>query len=84
MTREEIEKKMLQATSAEEIIAIVKEAGGKELTKEEAQEVYDKIHNTEELSDDAMENVAGGMSEEEMRLKGSIFGIKFDFEIPGI
>ena len=56
---EEIAKRISEAASAEEIISIVKEAG-KEVTAEQAQALYDRLHSAGELSDEDLENVAGG------------------------
>ena len=57
--KEEILAKLKEAKSAEEIIAIAKEGGG-ELTAEQAQALYDRLHSAGELSDEDLENVAGG------------------------
>ena len=53
--------KLKEAKSAEDVIAIAKEHG-KELTQEQAQELYDKLKAAEggELSDEDLEAVAGG------------------------
>ena len=54
--------KLKEAKSAEDVAAIAKEHG-KELTQEQAQEIYDKLKaaaNGEELSDEDLDAVAGG------------------------
>ena len=58
---EEMLKKLQEAKSAEDVVAIAKEHG-KELTLEQAQALLDRVKNsvTGELSDDAVEAVAGG------------------------
>ena len=58
---EEMLKKLQAAKSAEDVVAIAKEHG-KELTDEQAQEIYDKLQAAAsgELSDDDLEAVAGG------------------------
>ena len=58
---EEMLKKLQAAKSVEDVIAIGQECG-KELTAEQAQEIYDKLKAaaTGELSDDDLEAVAGG------------------------
>ena len=61
MMNEEMIAKLKEAKSVEDVIAIAKEYG-KELTIEQAQEIYDKMKAaaTGELSDDDLEAVAGG------------------------
>ena len=56
---EEILAKLKEAKSAEEILAIAKE-DGKEVTAEQARELYDRLHGGGELSDDDLAKVAGG------------------------
>ena len=58
----ELIAKLKEAKSAEDVIAIAKEYG-KEVTLEQAQELYDKLKAAAsgELSDEDMEAVAGGM-----------------------
>lgn len=58
----EIMTKLKNAKSVEDILAIAKE-DGKELTVEQAQQIFDQLHGGGELSDDNLENVAGGASE---------------------
>lgn len=57
--RNEVFEKVKAAESAEEVLALAKE-DGKELSMEEAQEIYRQLHNTGEISDDELEAVAGG------------------------
>ena len=59
MTNEELILKAKEAKSAEELIAIAKE-NGMEMTEESAKAYYEQIHKTGELSDDELDNVAGG------------------------
>ncbi len=61
MTKEEFLKKLNKAKSPEELIALAKE-NGVELSEEKAKELYDMLRSGTELSDDALENVAGGRS----------------------
>ena len=58
---EEMLKKLMGVKSPEEVLTIAKEYG-KELTLEQAQALLDRVKNsaTGELSDDAVEAVAGG------------------------
>ena len=57
----ELIAKLKEAKSAEDVIAIAKEYG-KEVTLEQAQELYDKLKAAAsgELSDEDLEAVAGG------------------------
>ena len=55
----ELLEKAKQAKSAEELIALAKENGA-ELTEESAKAYFDQLHKTGELSDDELDNVAGG------------------------
>lgn len=56
----ELLEKAKQAASAEEILALAKE-NGVEMTKEQANACYAKLNPTSgELSDDELDNVAGG------------------------
>ena len=57
--KEEILAKLREAKSAEDFIAITKESG-RELTAEQARELYDRLHGSGELSDDDLAKVAGG------------------------
>ena len=58
---EEMFEKLKGAKSAEEMIAIAKEYG-KEMTKEEAEEILAFSSTEGELDDDALDSVAGGMN----------------------
>lgn len=82
-TEEMIAKKIQEAGSPEEIIAIAKENGG-ELSAEEAQSVFDRLHGTGELSDDQLEHVAGGMQDDKFWIKINLGKLKINFEIPAI
>ncbi len=57
--RNKVFEKVKAAASAEEVLALAKEAG-EELSMEEAQEIYKQLHGTGELSDAELEAVAGG------------------------
>ena len=61
--------------SPEEVLAIAKEYG-KEITLEQAQELFDKLKAsaTGELSDDDVEAVSGGLFEGLLEWVGSLFG----------
>ena len=70
---EEMLKKLRGAKSVEDIIAIGKECG-KELTDEQAQEIYDKLKAANgELSDDDLEGVAGGLISQLCEFFGGFF-----------
>ena len=58
---EEMIAKLKEAKSVEDIIAIAEECG-KNMTQEQAQEIYDQLKaaTTGELSDDDLDAVAGG------------------------
>ena len=58
LTPEVLEKAKL-AKSPEEILALAKENGA-ELTEESAKAYFDQLHKTGELTDDELDNVAGG------------------------
>ena len=58
---EEMFKKLTEAKTAEELIAIAKEYG-KELTKEQADEMLKPADADGELSDDDLDSVAGGIN----------------------
>ena len=49
----------MQAKSAEELLKLA-EAYGYEISKEEAEEIYAELNQARELSDEELENVAGG------------------------
>ena len=55
----EIITKAKEAKTPEEIVSIAKE-NGMEMTAEEAQAYFDQLNRTGELSDDELDNVAGG------------------------
>ena len=60
--REELKKKALEAASAEEIVALLKDAG-EEVTAEEAKKLFEKVQAQtadKELSQDELEAVSGG------------------------
>ena len=56
---ETIIEKAKQAKSAEELLTLAKE-NGEELTEEEANTYFAKLHKTGELTDDELNDVAGG------------------------
>lgn len=58
---EEMFKKLKEAKTADELIAIAKEYG-KELTKEHAEEMLNHSDASGELSDDDLDSVAGGIN----------------------
>ena len=58
---EEMFKKLKAAKSAEEMIAVAREYG-KELTKEQAEEMLTLANEGNELSDDELDEVAGGIN----------------------
>ena len=55
----EIIEKVKTAKSAEELLAMAK-AENIELTAEQAAKAFEKLHKTGELSDEELDNVAGG------------------------
>ena len=55
----ELFEKAKEAKSAEELLSLAKE-NGVELTKEEAQEYFAQLNKSGELSDEELDNVAGG------------------------
>ena len=55
----ELLEKAKTAKSAEELLAIAK-AESVELTEEQAESAFTKLHKTGELSDEELDNVAGG------------------------
>ena len=65
LTPELIAKAKL-AKSAEELIALAKENGA-EITAEEANTYFAKINKSGELSDDELDQVAGGCGEDERK-----------------
>ena len=67
--RNELKKKAMEAASAEEIMEIMK-AAGEEITAEEAERFYEKVHDKKtdrELSPDEMAAVAGGEDRDWLR-----------------
>ena len=52
-------EKAKEAKSAEELLALAKE-NGMELTEEDAAEYFAQLHKSGELSDEELDNVAGG------------------------
>lgn len=48
-----------RAKSAQELLALA-EAEGIEMTKEQAEEVFQKLHTSAELADEELDNVSGG------------------------
>ena len=59
MTHEEMILKAKEAKTAEELLAMAKE-NGMELTEESAKAYFEQLHKIGELSDNELENVAGG------------------------
>jgi len=55
----ELLAKAKETQTAEELLALAKE-NGMELTQEEAEKYYAKLHQTGELADEELDNVAGG------------------------
>ena len=55
----ELLEKAKQAKSPEELLTLAKENGAG-LTEEEAKAYFDQLHKSGELSDDELDNVAGG------------------------
>ena len=56
---QELLEKAKEAKSAEELLSLAKE-NGVELTKDEAEEYFAQMHQSGELSDEELDNVAGG------------------------
>ena len=61
----ELSEKAKTAKSAEELLQMAK-AENIEMTAEEANKVYAELHKTGELSDEELDNVAGGCEGEEI------------------
>lgn len=59
MTYEEMILKARRAKSAQELIALAQESGV-EMTEESANAYFEQLHRNGELSDDELDNVAGG------------------------
>lgn len=57
--QEEIWQKAKTAASAEELLALAK-TEGIEMTKEQAEEAFLKLHTSAELADEELDNVSGG------------------------
>ncbi len=74
---EEMLKKLQEAKSAEDVVALAKEYG-KEITLEQAKEIFDRVKTvaTGELPDDMLDAVAGGTAwiDETKEWFGSLFG----------
>ena len=60
MNKEEFLAKLKDAKSADDILALAKE-DGVEMTPDKAKELFEQMSGNE-LSDEQLENVAGGMS----------------------
>lgn len=56
---EELLKKAREAKTPEELIELAKNEK-MELSQEKAEEYFEKLHKSSELSDDELDNVAGG------------------------
>ena len=63
MENKELLEKAKQANSAEELLALAKDVG---LTEEQAAELFDKLKSGTDLSDDELNNVAGGLGSREL------------------
>ena len=59
MNKEELIAKLKEAKSADEILALAKE-NGIELTEEKAKELFAELNASGELSDEELDEVAGG------------------------
>ena len=64
----ELIAKAKEAKSVEELLVLARE-NNIELTEEQAKECYDRLQGTGELSDDELANVAGGVTDEEFKVK---------------
>ena len=64
----ELIAKAKEAKSVEELLALARE-NNIELTEEQAKECYDRLKGIGELSDDELANVAGGVTDEEFKVK---------------
>ena len=60
MKNTELIAKIKAAKTAEEIVELEK-AQGVEITLEKAREILDAVSKSDELSDEALENIAGGV-----------------------
>lgn len=63
---DELFAKARAAANEEELVALAAEAGV-ELTREQAQDVYGRLHTSGELTDDELDDVAGGCGSGEDR-----------------
>ena len=59
MVTSELLEKAKKAETSEELLTLAKE-NGVEMTAEEAKEYFDQLHKSGELSDEELDNVAGG------------------------
>ena len=59
MVTSELLEKAKNAETSEELLTLAKE-NGVEMTAEEAKEYFDQLHKSGELSDEELDNVAGG------------------------
>ncbi len=59
MTREELILKAKEAKSAEELLVLAKE-NNIELTQEDAKNYFAELHQSGELADEELDNIAGG------------------------
>lgn len=73
LTKELIEKAKT-AKSAEELLEMAK-AENIELSKEEASKVYAELHKTGELSDEELDNVAGGCGSDDQNGDSAQFSV---------
>ena len=86
MTKQMFEDKLKESKSVEEVIAVFKEAGCT-ISQEDAEDIFDRMKSAEdgELLDDELENVSGGVADEEFYLKTQfrIFGklVKIELNI---
>ena len=73
----ELIEKAKQSKSAEELLAIAK-AENIELSAEEAESAFNKLHRTGELSDEELDNVAGGCGDDSENEKSKVPVPKFN------
>lgn len=59
MEKKELLEKARQTNSPEELLALAKE-NNYPMSEEEAKDYFEKLHKSGELSDDELDNVAGG------------------------
>ena len=67
----DIWQKIKQTDSAEKLLALARERG-EELTVEQAEKLFAKFHQSGEVADDELDNVAGGCSEESFPPNGTM------------